>query len=570
MIKGIPVSKGYAIAKVFLLKKTDIDASKKVVLDTELEIRRFHDAIRDAKQEILLLKQKSLSRFGEETAKIFDAHLMIADDPEFKMSVETLIMQERCNLTYAIKTVVNRFVKLFEGLDHPYLKERAIDIKDVSERILSHALGITGHDLSDIHEEIILVGEDITPSETTQVNPQYVKGFITEQGGITSHSAIIARLLGIPAVTAAKDILKKVKHGDEIILDGHTGKILLNFDEKTRELYHEKKHAYRMMIDELNVYKGLKTYTKDQYLIPLYANIGLPKDVDYVYQYDAEGVGLFRTELLYMDRKELPTEDEQYQAYTSVLKAMQGKQTTIRTLDIGGDKHLPYLDLEHELNPFLGERAIRLCLAKPDLFKTQLRALLRASIHGSLSIMIPMISTKHEIVLVKKLLDDIKKEFDASNIPYGKYLLGIMIEVPSAVMLSDSLAAEVDFFSIGTNDLIQYVFAADRTHEKLHHYYQPLHPVILNMIHTVCQSAKKHHIPVSVCGEMASHPDQGIVLLGLGVDALSMTPSEILKMRKRLSLINLDDIKGLAHKFLRYDEEELVIKDLQKALKKML
>lgn len=570
MIKGIPVSKGYAIAKVFLLKKIEIDASKKIILDADLEIRRYHEAIRDTKKEILALKQTSLSRFGEETAKIFDAHVMIADDPEIKMAVEAMIIQERCNLPYAIKTVVGRFIKLFEGLDHPYLKERAIDIKDVSERILSHALGITGHDLSDINEEIILVGEDITPSETTQVNPHFVKGFITEQGGITSHSAIIARLLGIPAVTAAKDILKKVKHGDEIILDGHTGKILLHFDEKTRQQYLDKEQAYRRSIDALNIFKGIETRTKDQHIIPLYANIGLPKDVDYVFEHDAEGIGLFRTELLYMDRNQLPTEDEQFQAYKAVLKSMNGKPTTIRTLDIGGDKHLPYLDLEHELNPFLGERAIRLCLAKPELFKTQLKALLRASVYGPLSIMIPMISTKDEIITVKKMLENVKQDLDKAHIPYGQYRLGIMIEVPSAVMLADSLAAEVDFFSIGTNDLIQYVFAADRTHERLHRYYQPLHPVILKMIYSVCESAKKHHIPVSVCGEMASHLDQGIVLLGLGVDALSMTPSEILKMRKRLSLVNYTDLKVLAHKLMSFDEQDSVIKELQKALKKMM
>lgn len=564
MIKGIPVSKGYAIARVFKLSKPTIDTEKRIIMDVELEIRRYHDAIEKTKYEIESLKKKSVERFGEETSKIFDAHLMIADDPEIKTSVISMIQNEKCNLTYALKTVVNRFLALFRDLDNQYLRERAIDLKDVSDRILSFALGIQGHDLSEITSDVILVAEDITPSETTQLDTTYIKGFITEQGGMTSHSAIIARLLGIPAVSGAKDILKKVKNGDEVIIDGFTGRIVLHYDEETKKNYLAKRDEYLTHLESLLSYVGKPTLTSDMKETILLANIGSPKDIDSVIEHDAEGIGLFRTELLYMDKTSLPTEEEQYQSYKEVLEKMDGKPVTIRTLDIGGDKYLSYLKLSHELNPFLGKRAVRLSLDQPDIFRTQLRALLRASIHGNLSIMIPMISTKEEIIQVKKIIKELKETLTKEEIPFGSFQLGIMIEVPSAVMIADALAKEVDFFSIGTNDLIQYAFAADRTNEALNSFYQPLHPAILKMIKMVIDSAHQAKIKVSVCGEMASHLIQGPLLIGLGVDSLSMTPTEILKMRRVLSLNSYEVLHKIARLVLKYESEDQVLREIKK------
>lgn len=564
MIKGLPVSKGYAIAPVFKLQKLEIDTQKRMVLDPEFEINHYHQAIQTTKQEIISLKQQSVERFGEETSKIFDAHLMIADDPEIIASVEAMIKSERCNLAYAMDTVVKRFLSLFKDLDNPYLRERALDLKDVTDRLLRHAMGIHGHDLSSIDQPIILVGDDITPSETAQLDPSMVMGFITEQGGLTSHTAIIARLLQIPAVCGAKDIIKRVKHGDEIILDGFTGRIILHFDEPTKQSYLQKRDDYHQQLEQLHDYIGHASKTKDGYITKLYANIGSPKDLESVFYHDSEGIGLFRTELLYMDRHQLPTEDEQFESYRVVLESMQSKEVTIRTLDIGGDKYLSYLKLNHELNPFLGQRAVRLTLAYPELFKTQLRALLRASVYGNLSIMIPMISTKEEITLIKKMLKDVKDGLEKDHIPYGNYRLGIMIEVPSAVMIADILAKEVDFFSIGTNDLIQYTFAADRTNEALSAFYQPLHPAILRMINQVVQAAHQQKIKVSVCGEMAGHLLQGPLLLGLGVDVLSMTPTEILKMRRVLAQISMEDMKKVAQTVIKYESEDQVLREIKK------
>jgi len=566
MIKGIPVSKGYAIAKAFKLTKPQIDTNKRFILDPDLEIRRYHEAIHQTKKAIEKLKKKSIERFGVETSKIFDAHLMIADDPEIKTSVEAMIVHEKVNLTYALHTVVGRFLTLFKDLDNQYLRERAIDLKDVSERILSYALGIEGHDINDITEDVILIGEDITPSETTQLNTTFVKGFITEQGGKTSHSAIIARLLGIPAVAGAKDILKKAKHGDEIIIDGFTGRVLLHFDDETKQTYLAKRADYFHHLSTLSAYIGLPSRTSDQHTLKLMANIGSPKDLDLVLEHDAEGIGLFRTELLYMDRLDVPSEEEQFQAYKEVLSHMKGKPVTIRTLDIGGDKYLSYLHVDHELNPFLGKRAIRLSLSHPELFYVQLRALLRASLYGNLKIMIPMIATKDELMSVKKIIKEIQMDFTEKNIPFGSFQLGIMIEVPSAVMIADSLAKEADFFSIGTNDLIQYTFAADRTNEAVNAYYQPLHPAILKMIMMVVEAAKKASISVSVCGEMAGHKMQGLLLMGLGVDELSMTPSDILRMRRHLSLNSFDKLNQFALSVLKYDSEEQVLKELKKII----
>ncbi len=564
MIKGIPVSKGYAIARVFKLSKPTIDTEKRIIMDVELEIRRYHDAITKTKNEIESLKKKSVERFGEETSKIFDAHLMIADDPEIKTSVIAMIQNEKCNLTYALNTVVNRFLSLFKDLDNEYLRERAIDLKDVTDRILSFALGISLPDLESINSDVILVAEDLTPSETTQLDIRNVKGFITEQGGMTSHSAIIARLLGIPAIAGAKDILKKVKTDDEIIIDGFTGRIVLHYDSETKQNYLNKRDEYLSHLQSLFTYVGKPTLTSDMKETVLLANIGSPKDIDSVIEHDAEGIGLFRTELLYMDKQQLPSEEEQYLAYRDILEKMNGKSVTIRTLDIGGDKYLPYLKLPHELNPFLGKRAIRLSLDQVDVFRTQIRALLRASLHGDLSVMIPMISTKEEITQVKKIIKDAKDQLTKEEIPFKPFSLGIMIEVPSAVMISDVLAKEVDFFSIGTNDLIQYTFAADRTNESLSSFYQPLNPAILKMIKMVIDSAHQANIKVSVCGEMASHLIQGPFLIGLGVDALSMTPTEILKMRRVLSLNSYEVLHKIARLVLKYESEDQVLRELKK------
>jgi len=559
MIKGIPVSEGYAFAKVLRIIDDSIDTSKKIVSDPLQEINHFYEAIDKTVLQLNALKDETEKKFGIDTAKIFEAHMMIADDPEIKNLVVDKIKSESCNLVYALKSVVDFYVDLFKDLDDEYLKERASDLIDVSQRMIKNALNISMTDLSKIQEQVILVAHDLTPSQTAQIDSSKVLGFITEIGGKTSHSAIIARILGIPAVVGATKALDFLSDGDEIILDGMEGFIIKNYPQTIKNNYIQKIKNYELQNQALKSMIGKKTVSMDQHPYELVANIGSSRDLKQVLEHDAEGVGLFRTEFLFLDRNALPSEEEQFIEYKKVLEKLNPKPVVIRTLDIGGDKNLSYLKFEQELNPFLGKRAIRLCLDEFELFSTQLRALIRASAFGNLKIMFPMIATLEEFLKAKALVDSIKKEFDIKKIPYHPFELGIMIEIPAAALNADHLAKHVDFFSIGTNDLIQYTMAADRMNQSLDYLYQPFNPAILRLIKMVADAANKHHIWSGVCGEMASDLLAAPLLLGLGIHELSMIPNNILKTRKLLSTLLHSELEKIALNVLELESEEQVI-----------
>jgi phosphoenolpyruvate-protein phosphotransferase (PTS system enzyme I) len=559
MIKGIPVSEGYAFAKVLRIIDDTIDTTKKIVSDPNQEINHFHEAIDKTVFQLNALKDETEKKFGIDTAKIFEAHIMIAEDPEIKNLVEEKIKTESCNLVYALKSVVDFYIDLFKDLDDEYLRERASDLVDVSSRMIKNALNLSMTDLSKIRTNVILVAHDLTPSQTAQIDSSRVLGFITEIGGKTSHSAIIARILGIPAVVGASKALEFLTDGDEIILDGMEGYIIKNYHQSTQDEYIQKIRDREQQHQALKSMIGKPTLSLDQHPYQLVANIGSSRDLKHVKEHDAEGIGLFRTEFLFLDRNALPSEEEQFIEYKKVLEKMNPKPVVIRTLDIGGDKNLSYLKFEQELNPFLGKRAIRLCLEEIDLFKTQLRALVRASAYGNLKIMFPMIATLEEFLKAKALLTSIQQELDEEKIPYHPFELGIMIEIPVAALNAHHLAKHVDFFSIGTNDLIQYTMAADRMNQSLDYLYQPFHPAILRLIKMVADAAKKYHIWSSVCGEMASDLLAAPLLLGLGIQELSMIPNNILKTRKLLSTLKHLELEKIALSVLELESEEQVI-----------
>lgn len=568
ILKGISASNGIALGKAYRIEKVEFNIEKKAVEDVTHEVERLHQAINETKEDLKLIRDKTLEKMGEEHANIFEAHLLVASDPELFEQVTNMINNDHVNADYALKTVRDNFLVIFESMDNEYMRERAHDIKDVTDRILSKLLGLKLSDPSLINEEVILIAHDLTPSETAQIDTQYVKGFVTNIGGRTSHSAIMARSLEIPAIVGTKEAMDKVQDGDFIIIDATIGEVYINpSDEKISE-YESKRERYLEELKELLKLKDEPTLTKDGIQVELAANIGSPQDLSGVLQHGAEGVGLFRTEFLYMGRDTFPTEEEQYAAYKYVLETMGDKPVVIRTLDIGGDKQLPYLDLPEELNPFLGYRAIRLCLDQPELFKTQLRALLRASVHGNLRIMFPMIATLDEFIQAKELLLEVKEELTTNGIEVSDSIqVGMMVEIPSAAVLADQFAQVVDFFSIGTNDLIQYTFAADRMNEHVSYLYQPYHPSILRLVKHVIDSAHKHGKWVGMCGEMAGDPLAVPLLLGLGLDEFSMSATSILPTRKLLRNLSKEDMTKLAAEAVEKRTMEEVVNLVKQTVK---
>ena len=442
------------------------------------------------------------------------------------------------------------FVNMFEAMeDNPYMQERAADIRDVTERVLSHLLGVKIPNPSSIQEEVVIVAKDLTPSDTAQLDRNFVKGFVTDIGGRTSHSAIMARSLEIPAVVGTKTVTESIKDGDIVIIDGLGGNIIINPDEETLASYNEKGMKFKQQKEEWKLLKNAETVTKDGKHIELAANIGTPKDLVGVIENGAEAVGLYRTEFLYMDSADFPTEEEQFNAYKEVLEGMEGKPVIVRTMDIGGDKELPYLELPEEMNPFLGYRAIRICLAEPEMFRTQLRALLRASVFGKLRIMFPMIATLNEFREAKKILEEEKAKLIQENVAVSEEIeVGIMVEIPAAAVLAHQFAKEVDFFSIGTNDLIQYTMAADRMNQQVSYLYQPYNPSILTLIKHVIDSSHAEGKWTGMCGEMAGDQTAVPLLVGLGLDEFSMSASSVLKTRSLMSKLDSTEMKKLADK----------------------
>lgn len=551
IIEGIAASSGIAIAKAFPLEISELHIEKKVIKDIEAEIRRFEAALDVSRNELEHIKNHANKELGEDKAAIFAAHLLVLNDPELISPVKDKVADEEVNAEFALNEVASMFITMFEQMDNEYMKERAADIRDVTRRILSHLLGVQFSSPSTISEEVVIIAEDLTPSDTAQLNKKFVKGFTTNIGGRTSHSAIMARTLEIPAVVGTKEITTRVEKGTIVIVDGLDGKIIVDPNEQEIAAYEQKKANYEAQKAEWAKLVNDATVSSDYHQVELAANIGTPEDVTGVLQNGGEGIGLYRTEFLYMGRDELPTEEEQFEAYKAVLENMGGKPVVVRTLDIGGDKELPYLNLPKEMNPFLGFRAIRLCLEEQTIFRTQLRALLRASIYGNLKIMFPMIATLDEFRQGKQIL---LEEFDKlveSGVEVNEQIeIGIMVEIPATAILADQFAKEVDFFSIGTNDLIQYTMAADRMNERVSYLYQPYSPSILRLIDMVIKAAHQEGKWAGMCGEMAGDSIAIPILIGLGLDEFSMSATSILQARSQIRKMSMAEAEKVAKKAL--------------------
>ncbi len=559
MLKGIAASSGVTIAKAFKLENPELVIVKKEA-DPEQEKAKFEQALDASKKDIQTIKDKAAGKLSDEELAIFDAHLMVADDPALASEVTGMIENDHVNAEYALDTVAGNYIAMFESLDDEYMRERAADIRDVTTRIKRHIMGVEIADLSLINEEVIVVAHDLTPSDTAQLDKQYTKGFATEIGGRTSHSAIMARSLEIPAIVGISGVMSQVKHGDMLILDALKGELIINPDAQQIAEYTKKGEEYRKEVEALKTLKNMPTISTDGHKIELVANIGTPDDVQAVKDNGGEGVGLYRTEFLYMNSQTLPTEEDQFQAYKKVLEAMEGRSVVVRTLDIGGDKKLPYLPIDPEMNPFLGYRAIRLCLDRKEIFRTQLRALCRASVYGKLCIMFPMIATLNEFNAAKAIFEEEKAKLIAEGIPVADNIqVGLMIEIPAAAVLAEQFAKVADFFSIGTNDLIQYSMAADRMSEKVAYLYQPFNPSILRLIKMTIDGAHKEGRWCGMCGEMAGEPDAISVLMGLGLDEFSMSATSILKARKIATNISYEEMKKLAEKAVQCSTSEEVL-----------
>ncbi|MPM45919.1 Phosphoenolpyruvate-protein phosphotransferase [bioreactor metagenome] len=531
-MKGLGVSPGIGIGNAFIIDKKAMNIERKHVIDTDSEIKRLRNALEIGKNQLNELYLKTLEEVGEKEAQIFKSHEMMLEDDTFSSDVEVRIKNENINAEFAINETSDTYIKLFENIEDEYLRERADDIRDVMTRVIKILLGINNTDYSRLKENSIIIAKDLTPSDTAQIDKSKVAAMITEMGGKTSHAAIIARIMGIPTVVGLENITNKIKPNDFVICDGKSGKVLINPNQKQLKYYTQKKEKEEEVGNELKKQIGLSTVTKDGFEVSLSANIGTPRDVDMVLENDAEGIGLFRSEFIFMNRELSPTEDEQFEEYKEVLSRMNNKPVIIRTLDIGGDKNVPYIDIPKEMNPFLGYRAIRLCLGNIDVFRTQLRAILRASIYGNVKIMFPMISTMKELKDAKKILEEAKLELKKEGKSFRDNIeIGIMIEIPSAAIISDMLAREVDFFSIGTNDLIQYTLAVDRMNSKLSHLYSQYHPALLRLIKSIIENAHKAGIWVGMCGEAAGDPKLIPVFLGMGLDEFSMNAPSVLKSR---------------------------------------
>ncbi|WP_126900199.1 phosphoenolpyruvate--protein phosphotransferase [Staphylococcus aureus] len=561
LIKGIAASDGVAIAKAYLLVEPDLTFDKnEKVTDVEGEVAKFNSAIEASKVELTKIRNNAEVQLGADKAAIFDAHLLVLDDPELIQPIQDKIKNENANAATALTDVTTQFVTIFESMDNEYMKERAADIRDVSKRVLSHILGVELPNPSMIDESVVIVGNDLTPSDTAQLNKEFVQGFATNIGGRTSHSAIMSRSLEIPAIVGTKSITQEVKQGDMIIVDGLNGDVIVNPTEDELIAYQDKRECYFADKKELQKLRDADTVTVDGVHAELAANIGTPNDLPGVIENGAQGIGLYRTEFLYMGRDQMPTEEEQFEAYKEVLEAMDGKRVVVRTLDIGGDKELSYLNLPEEMNPFLGYRAIRLCLAQQDIFRPQLRALLRASVYGKLNIMFPMVATINEFREAKLLLLEEKENLKNEGHDISDDIeLGIMVEIPATAALADVFAKEVDFFSIGTNDLIQYTLAADRMSERVSYLYQPYNPSILRLVKQVIEASHKEGKWTGMCGEMAGDETAIPLLLGLGLDEFSMSATSILKARRQINGLSKNEMTELANRAVDCATQEEVI-----------
>lgn len=567
-MKGTSASAGIGIGKAAIVEETELVIKKETISDAAAEKERFHAALNQAMEETDALAKDLATRVGEKEAEILNGHLMLLSDPMLTGEIENTIAGENACSEYAIENVCNMYADMFASMGDELMQQRATDMRDIKTRMQKILLGVSSVDIASLPAGSIIVAKDLTPSMTAGINPDNVCGIVTELGGKTSHSAILARALEIPAVVAAEGFLNIVKDGDTVVLDGSEGIVFVNPEETVTAEYETKRTAYLKEKKELDQYIGKPTVTKDGVTIELVANIGKPEDVDKVLQYDAEGIGLFRTEFLFMDRNSMPTEDEQFEAYQKVAIAMNGKPVIIRTLDIGGDKEIPYMGLKKDENPFLGYRAIRFCLdRREDVYRPQLRALLRASAFGNIKIMVPMVTCLEEFREAKAMIEEVKAELDLKGIAYKRDIqVGIMVETAAASLMADAFAKEVDFFSIGTNDLTQYTMSVDRGNDKVSYLYSPLNPAVLRSIRHIIQCGRKEGIMVGMCGEAASDPLMIPLLLAFGLNEFSMSASAVLNARKLItgySIAELQSIADQAMSFVTAGEVEAYMREQQ-------
>lgn len=532
MKKGIAASRGYAIGQVFIKKHEELKITDEPAKDISLEKELLENAVVKSKLQLTEIRKKAFESMGEEKASVFDAHLMFFDDPEFIGAIESEIENEKKSALKATSDISKTYVAIFEAMEDEYMRERGADIKDVAKRLMNNIAGID-NSFTITENNTVVVADDLTPSDTAQLDRSKVIAFLTDTGGRTSHSAIMARTLEIPAVVGLNDVTKVLKNGDQVIVDGIDGLVIIHPDVETITRYQALQVEFENEKEKLKALIDVKAKTKSGKRIEVAGNIGKPEDVHKVLENGADGIGLFRTEFLYMDRDEMPTEEEQFESYKYVLERMEGKPVVIRTLDIGGDKKLPYLEMPVEMNPFLGYRAIRLCLDRPEIFQVQLRALLRASVYGNLKVMFPMVSSLNEFIQAKEHVEECTTSLRIEGYEVSDDIeWGIMVEIPSAAVMADELAKYVDFFSIGTNDLIQYTLAADRMSEKVSYLYDPMHPAVLRLIKMTIDGAHSAGKWCGMCGEMAGDEEAIATLVEYGLDEFSMSASSILKAKQ--------------------------------------
>lgn len=565
MYKGIAGSEGIGIGKVVIIEEHEVVIEDRTISDTEAEINRVREGIEKFVADTTAMADKMEATVGAKDADILRGHIMLLQDPTIEEQIVDLINNEKVNAEKALDQVLEQTAELFSQIPDELLQQRATDLRDIKGRILKILLGIEEQDISEVPEGAVIVARDLTPSMTAGIIPEKIAGVLTEVGGRTSHSAILARAMEIPAVLSIEGICSQVKNGDTVVLNGTTGEAIVNPDEETIAVYEKMLEDYRKERELLKQYTGKPTVSKDGTKVELVCNIGKPEDAKKAVECDGEGIGLFRTEFLFMDRDTIPTEEEQFEAYKSVAETMAGKPVIIRTLDIGGDKEIPYLGLEKEENPFLGFRAIRFCLQRRDIYETQLRALVRASAFGKIKVMIPLVTGVDELRQVKAIVADIMKEYDAAGVEYNKKLqIGVMMETPAACLMADVLAKEADFFSIGTNDLTGYTMAVDRGNAKVAYLYSAYNPAVLRAIKRIIECGKQEGIMVGMCGEAAADPKLIPLLLAFGLDEFSVSATSVLKTRKNISENDIAQCKALADKVMECTTEEEVLNILTK------
>ncbi|MFT8887629.1 MAG: phosphoenolpyruvate--protein phosphotransferase [Ethanoligenens sp.] len=544
ILKGKAISGGIAFGKLYYYKRTQLTLKRHHIEDTDGEIARYHEAKERAVNSLKALYEKALHEAGEHEAAIFEAHQMMLEDLDYEDSVVDIIKKERVNAEFAVGQTADRFAEMFAAMENEYLRGRATDVRDVSEKLISTLLSHADSNLIDSDEPVIVVADDLMPSETVQMDKEKLLGFALLQGSTNSHTAILARTMSIPAVIHLDGQIDESCNGKEAIVDGFSGAVYLEPDAATVEQMKKLRDQHARHLEMLNQLKGKENITKDGQSVRVYANIGHVPDLEYVLENDASGIGLFRSEFLYLDSTDYPTEEEQFSAYKAVLEAMEGKLVIIRTLDIGADKQVDYFELPKEENPAMGFRAIRICLQRPEVFKTQLRALFRASAFGKLGIMFPMIISVEEVQQIKKVVEEVKAGLKAEQVAFAEDVeLGIMIETPAAAIISDDLAKEVDFFSIGTNDLTQYTLAVDRQNQELENFYDPHHKAILRLIKRVVENGHKYGTWVGICGELGADPTLTETFLSMGVDELSVSPSKVLEVRAKVREADVGKVK---------------------------